>query len=165
MKKAPLTSWREFQFGSIDSLFFLHYAPGMQDFNYLHTNCFEVTVEVGCERIPPPEELHMAWQENYQALITFMEAVWSCSSLESIFCVCFPEWCTSFFFTFICSFYSGSSWHQRHRDGRGGKCNQRSIYIRQRNTTQHHHRWQHQLSSDSFWKISLTQRVLCTLRD
>lgn len=48
---------------------------GMQDFNYLHTNCFEVTVELGCDKFPPEEELFIGWHENHEALITFMEAV------------------------------------------------------------------------------------------
>lgn len=59
----------------LTALFSPHSVPGMQDFSYLHTNCFEVTVEVGCDRLPPQEELHLAWHENHQALITFMEAV------------------------------------------------------------------------------------------
>ncbi|KAL6118596.1 cpz [Pungitius sinensis] len=50
-------------------------AGGMQDFNYLHSNCFEVTVELGCDKFPPEEELSSGWQENYEALIEFMEAV------------------------------------------------------------------------------------------
>lgn len=48
---------------------------GMQDFNYLHTNCFEVTVELGCEKFPAEEELFKGWHENFEALLTFMEAV------------------------------------------------------------------------------------------
>lgn len=47
----------------------------MQDFNYLHTNCFEVTVELGCDKFPPEEELFIGWNENQEALITFLEAV------------------------------------------------------------------------------------------
>lgn len=47
----------------------------MQDFNYLHTNCFEVTVELGCDKFPPQEELFLGWHENHEALLTFMEAV------------------------------------------------------------------------------------------
>lgn len=48
---------------------------GMQDFNYLHTNCFEVTVELGCDKFPPEEELFLAWNENQEALLAFMEEV------------------------------------------------------------------------------------------
>lgn len=50
-------------------------CSGMQDFNYLHTNCFEVTVEVGCDKFPPEEDLLTSWHENHEALIKFMEAV------------------------------------------------------------------------------------------
>ncbi|XP_006807779.2 carboxypeptidase Z-like [Neolamprologus brichardi] len=49
-------------------------AGGMQDFNYLHTNCFEVTVNVGCDRFPPEEDLAFAWHENQESLLSFMEA-------------------------------------------------------------------------------------------
>ncbi|XP_017295118.1 carboxypeptidase Z [Kryptolebias marmoratus] len=49
-------------------------AGGMQDFNYLHTNCFEVTVELGCDKFPPEEDLFGAWHDNQEALIAFMEA-------------------------------------------------------------------------------------------
>ncbi|XP_051285097.1 carboxypeptidase Z isoform X2 [Dicentrarchus labrax] len=48
-------------------------AGSMQDFNYLHTNCFEVTVELGCDKFPPEEDLFIAWHENQEALTTFME--------------------------------------------------------------------------------------------
>lgn len=47
----------------------------MQDFNYLHTNCFEITVELGCDTFPPEEELYTAWQENKEALLTYMDSV------------------------------------------------------------------------------------------
>lgn len=47
----------------------------MADFNYLHTNCFEVTVEVGCEKFPLEEELFTIWHENKGALLNYMEMV------------------------------------------------------------------------------------------
>lgn len=96
--KAPLY-WRDVS-AELLTLFFRCSVPGMQDFNYLHTNCFEVTVEVGCDPFPPQEELHQAWQENYQALLTFMEAVGSCLSLEWVFCFFFMV--IYFFLFFLC---------------------------------------------------------------
>lgn len=48
---------------------------GMQDFNYLHTNCFEVTVALGCDNFPDEEELFLSWHDNQEALIAFLEAV------------------------------------------------------------------------------------------
>ncbi|KAM9335778.1 carboxypeptidase Z-like [Symphorus nematophorus] len=60
--------------GIINGAQWSSFAGGMQDFNYLHTNCFEVTVELGCDKFPPEEELFIGWHENHEALITFMEA-------------------------------------------------------------------------------------------
>ncbi|XP_039677987.1 carboxypeptidase Z-like isoform X2 [Perca fluviatilis] len=60
--------------GTINGAQWYSMAGGMQDFNYLHTNCFEVTVELGCDKFPPEEELFLTWHENQEALITFMEA-------------------------------------------------------------------------------------------
>ncbi|XP_028831004.1 LOW QUALITY PROTEIN: carboxypeptidase Z-like [Denticeps clupeoides] len=48
---------------------------GMADFNYLHSNCFELTVELGCEKFPPEDELYPEWLRNKEALLSFMEAV------------------------------------------------------------------------------------------
>ncbi|XP_070849240.1 carboxypeptidase Z-like isoform X1 [Chaetodon trifascialis] len=62
------------QKGTINGAQWSSFAGGMQDFNYLHTNCFEVTVELGCDKFPPEEELFIGWHENHDALITFMEA-------------------------------------------------------------------------------------------
>lgn len=49
--------------------------PGMQDFNYLHTNCFEITLELSCDKFPRQEELHREWLGNQEALIQFLEEV------------------------------------------------------------------------------------------
>nr|XP_040038763.1 carboxypeptidase Z-like [Gasterosteus aculeatus aculeatus] len=61
--------------GTVNGAQWSSIAGGMQDFNYLHTNCFELTVELGCDKFPPEEELYVGWQENHEALIEFMEAV------------------------------------------------------------------------------------------
>lgn len=47
----------------------------MSDFNYLHSNCFEITVELGCVKFPPEEALYTLWQHNKEPLLTFMEMV------------------------------------------------------------------------------------------
>ncbi|XP_041480963.1 carboxypeptidase E-like [Lytechinus variegatus] len=48
---------------------------GMQDYNYLATNCFEITVEMGCLKFPPASRLPDLWDDNKEALIGFMERV------------------------------------------------------------------------------------------
>lgn len=62
------------QKGVINGAQWSSFAGGMQDFNYLHSNCFEVTVSLGCDKFPPEEELFNLWHENVEALITFAEA-------------------------------------------------------------------------------------------
>ncbi|XP_070544328.1 carboxypeptidase E-like [Ptychodera flava] len=48
---------------------------GMQDYNYLATNCFEVTLEIGCEKFPPADKLEGFWQDNKLSLLNFMAMV------------------------------------------------------------------------------------------
>uniref|UniRef100_A0A8C6XP18 Peptidase M14 domain-containing protein n=1 Tax=Naja naja TaxID=35670 RepID=A0A8C6XP18_NAJNA len=51
-------------------------APrGMDDFSYLHTNCFEVTIELSCDKFPHAVELPQEWENNKEALLLYMEQV------------------------------------------------------------------------------------------
>uniref|UniRef100_A0A3Q2EC16 Carboxypeptidase X (M14 family), member 1b n=1 Tax=Cyprinodon variegatus TaxID=28743 RepID=A0A3Q2EC16_CYPVA len=53
-----------------------HNVPGsMNDFSYLHTNCFEVTVELSCDKFPHASELPVEWENNKESLLVFMEQV------------------------------------------------------------------------------------------
>ncbi|XP_054553402.1 probable carboxypeptidase X1 isoform X2 [Talpa occidentalis] len=53
-----------------------HTVPGsMNDFSYLHTNCFEVTVELSCDKFPHELELPQEWENNKEALLTYLEQV------------------------------------------------------------------------------------------
>ncbi|VVD02817.1 unnamed protein product [Leptidea sinapis] len=45
---------------------------GMQDFNYLATNAFEITLELGCDKYPLEKDLEKEWHRNKDALIAYI---------------------------------------------------------------------------------------------
>uniref|UniRef100_A0A672YE99 Si:ch1073-459j12.1 n=1 Tax=Sphaeramia orbicularis TaxID=375764 RepID=A0A672YE99_9TELE len=47
----------------------------MNDFSYLHTNCFELSVFLGCDKFPHQSDLSYEWEKNKEAMLTFMEQV------------------------------------------------------------------------------------------
>ena len=48
-------------------------AGGMQDWNYLHTNCMELTIEIGCVKFPQEKYLPEYWEANKLPIIEFIE--------------------------------------------------------------------------------------------
>lgn len=48
---------------------------GMQDFNYLNSNCFEITIEQGCFKYPYENRLEGIWKANKEAMLVYMEEV------------------------------------------------------------------------------------------
>lgn len=50
-------------------------SGGMQDFNYLATNSFEITLELSCEKFPDPSTLPIYWKDNKKALLDFIKKV------------------------------------------------------------------------------------------
>uniref|UniRef100_A0A8C5H4J4 Peptidase M14 domain-containing protein n=1 Tax=Gouania willdenowi TaxID=441366 RepID=A0A8C5H4J4_GOUWI len=48
---------------------------GMQDWNYVNTNCFEVTIELGCYKFPKAQDLPQYWEQNRRALLQFIHQV------------------------------------------------------------------------------------------
>lgn len=47
----------------------------MNDFSYLHTNCFELSIFLGCDKFPHESELALEWENNREALLAFIEQV------------------------------------------------------------------------------------------
>lgn len=50
-------------------------AGGMQDYNYLHTDCMEITIEQGCNKFPKKADLPRYWKENKEPLVKFIEQI------------------------------------------------------------------------------------------
>ena len=47
----------------------------MQDWNYVHTNCFEITLELGCRKFPKAELLSGFWEANKYPLLVYIGQV------------------------------------------------------------------------------------------
>jgi carboxypeptidase D len=49
----------------------------MQDFNYLNSNAFEITIELSCCKYPSSKDkaLEKEWDRNREALLAYMEMV------------------------------------------------------------------------------------------
>ncbi|XP_034556524.1 carboxypeptidase D isoform X1 [Notolabrus celidotus] len=64
-----------FQDGITNGANWYNVPGGMQDWNYLNTNCFEVTIELGCAKYPMAKELPKYWELNRRALLQFIHQV------------------------------------------------------------------------------------------
>jgi len=47
---------------------------GMEDFNYVHSNCFEITMELTCCKYPSASTLPKEWDLNKESMLQYMEA-------------------------------------------------------------------------------------------
>ncbi|KAL6116596.1 cpm [Pungitius sinensis] len=50
-------------------------AGGMQDFNYVWSQCLELTLEVSCCKFPSVDQLPALWAENRKSLLAFIQQV------------------------------------------------------------------------------------------
>ncbi|NXT71185.1 CBPM Carboxypeptidase, partial [Chaetops frenatus] len=48
---------------------------GMQDYNYVWGQCFEITLELSCCKYPPADQLEKFWRDNKVALIEYIKQV------------------------------------------------------------------------------------------
>ncbi|XP_059169400.1 carboxypeptidase D-like [Physella acuta] len=59
--------------GITNGAYWYTFAGGMQDYNYLNSNTFEITLEISCCRYPNSSDLASYWNDNRNALLTYIE--------------------------------------------------------------------------------------------
>lgn len=64
-----------FYMGISPFLFVTLILGGMEDYNYLHSNCLEITIELSCCKYPPRTQLPEEWENNKEALLAYLEMV------------------------------------------------------------------------------------------
>lgn len=74
MKKGNVCPRDYFERGITNGAYWYELRGGMQDFNYLHSNCFEVTFELSCCKFPHAKTLPKEWRLNKEPLMAFIEA-------------------------------------------------------------------------------------------
>ncbi|KAF7490277.1 Carboxypeptidase -like protein [Sarcoptes scabiei] len=50
---------------------------GMQDWNYIECDCFELTIETGCRKFPHSNTIRNYWKEHRNSLLQFMMATYN----------------------------------------------------------------------------------------
>uniref|UniRef100_A0A1I8EBH6 Zinc carboxypeptidase n=1 Tax=Wuchereria bancrofti TaxID=6293 RepID=A0A1I8EBH6_WUCBA len=61
--------------GITNGALWYHVAGGMQDWQYVNTNCLEITIEMGCYKFPQKNMLPQLWDEHKYSLLAYMEYV------------------------------------------------------------------------------------------
>ncbi|KAF5397544.1 Carboxypeptidase E [Paragonimus heterotremus] len=66
---------KHFEQGIVNGADWYPINGSMQDYSYLATNAFELTVELGCTKFPKASWLPVYWKQNKIALLNFMTQV------------------------------------------------------------------------------------------
>ncbi|GAB0099272.1 Carboxypeptidase D [Sergentomyia squamirostris] len=61
--------------GVTNGAFWYELNGGMQDFNYVFSNCFDVTLELSCCKFPQASKLPSEWAKNKRSLLEYMKLV------------------------------------------------------------------------------------------
>lgn len=66
-----------FMHGITNGAGWYHLAGGMQDWQYVHSNSMEITIEMGCFKYPYDDMIPTLWNQHRFSLLSFMETVHS----------------------------------------------------------------------------------------
>uniref|UniRef100_A0A8C3RKK8 Peptidase M14 domain-containing protein n=1 Tax=Chelydra serpentina TaxID=8475 RepID=A0A8C3RKK8_CHESE len=64
-----------FPYGITNGYAWYQLQGGMQDYNYIWGQCFEITLELSCCKYPPASQLQAFWNDNKAALIEYIKQV------------------------------------------------------------------------------------------
>lgn len=73
--QCPMQRRERFKDGITNGAAWYPISGGMQDYNYYKTNCFEITLELGCCKYPPAQYIMPYWYANRNALLKYIDLV------------------------------------------------------------------------------------------
>lgn len=70
-----MSSSNEFKEGIVNGAQWYPIYGGMQDWNYIFADCFELTLEIGDNKWPPANELPMIWEYNKMSMLNLVASL------------------------------------------------------------------------------------------
>jgi hypothetical protein len=64
-----------FHEGTVNGAAWYPVYGGMQDWNYVFADCFEITLELSCNKFPPASLLSSYWHLNKESMLMFIQQV------------------------------------------------------------------------------------------
>ena len=68
-----MCGWDNFPDGVTNGADWYIVKGGLQDYNYIYTNCMEITLELTCVKFPDKGVLQAEWDNNKESLLSYLE--------------------------------------------------------------------------------------------